>query len=189
MAAAVAADPNTHITNRTAPPPASLQGSTSASALAPPSSAFSFSAPYPPGSSLGPGLGPKQRRVSLALPAASPRVADAWSFRDDTGLQAHGRAGEGSAGGPLPEKKGKMRRIDSVEGKYCEPDHRLSPGLGGRTLEKKTRKKWSMEETEMLVAGCNKVIPFSVSNVLLLMPYPAWSWELESNVERRRAQV
>lgn len=74
--------------------------------------------------------GPKQRRVSLATPA-SEREVPAFKFRDDTGL-------------PLPspsdERRGKLRRLGSP----APP-------------EKKARKKWTMEETQMLVEGCNRV--------------------------------
>ena len=48
-------------------------------------------------------------------------------------------------------KRGKMRRIDPDE--PVSGDHSL---LSDKP-EKKPRKKWTMEETQMLVAGCNKV--------------------------------
>lgn len=73
--------------------------------------------------------GPKQRRVSLATPA-SEREVPAFKFRDDTGLPS-----------PSDERRGKVRRLAS------------SPV----PLEKKARKKWTMEETQMLVEGCNRV--------------------------------
>lgn len=43
-----------------------------------------------------------------------------------------------------------MRRI---EGSSDRPDEELSQAQS----EKKPRKKWTMEETQMLVNGCNKV--------------------------------
>ncbi|KAJ4490509.1 hypothetical protein J3R30DRAFT_3422273 [Lentinula aciculospora] len=88
---------------------------------------FSFKAPLLPASSTAVGSS-KQRRVSLALPS-SPRVVptSAWTFRDDTGLE---------------EKKGKLRKI-ATDGE--EELH-----------ERKLRKKWTQEETQMLVDGCNK---------------------------------
>lgn len=43
-----------------------------------------------------------------------------------------------------PAKKGKMRKL--ANGAESEP-----------YMEKKQRKKWSDEETQMLVAGCNRV--------------------------------
>ncbi|KAJ7572661.1 hypothetical protein C8J56DRAFT_874906 [Mycena floridula] len=72
----------------------------------------------------------KQRRVSLALPS-SPRLVPAWDFRDDTGLGSH------VPECLMPEKRGKMRKI-APEGDD----------------EKRPRKKWSEEETKMLVDGC-----------------------------------
>ncbi|KDQ23614.1 hypothetical protein PLEOSDRAFT_1026837, partial [Pleurotus ostreatus PC15] len=42
----------------------------------------------------------------------------------------------------LPEKRGKMRRI--------------AKSAAGPSSEKKQRKKWTTEETQMLVDGCNK---------------------------------
>lgn len=71
---------------------------------------------------------PKQRRVSLATPA-SEREVPAFKFRDDTGLPS-----------PSDERRGKVRRLTSP----APP-------------EKKARKKWTMEETQMLVEGCNRV--------------------------------
>ena len=72
--------------------------------------------------------GPKQRRVSLATPA-SEREVPAFKFRDDTSLPS-----------PSDERRGKVRRLTSP----APP-------------EKKARKKWTMEETQMLVEGCNRV--------------------------------
>ena len=116
------------------------------------SSTFSFTAPYPPSStSTSQSQTKPQRRVSLALPS-SPRVFPAWSFRDDTGLGGHSNDTDmDDADADVLEKRGKMRRIvpdDPGE----EP---LFPSSD--KPEKKPRKKWTMEETQMLVAGCNKV--------------------------------
>lgn len=107
---------------------------------APPSADFSFAAPFP---------APKQRRVSLALPASSPRVP--WDFRDDTGIAGPSNAQQGkdspsateSSPKELP-KKAKVRKT--------EPQDPAAP-----LPEKKPRKKWSAEETQMLVEGCNRV--------------------------------
>jgi hypothetical protein len=83
--------------------------------------------------------------VSLALPS-SPRLVPAWNFRDDTGLTSH--VAETSA--PMPERKGKMRKI-AGDGDYRE-------SVGAFIIQqKKPRKKWSEEETQMLVEGCNTV--------------------------------
>ena len=108
------------------------------------SSTFSFTAPFPTSPASSSAQLKPQRRVSLALPS-SPRVFPAWSFRDDTGLGVH------SADVEEDVKRGKMRRIDPDE--PVPGDHSL---LSDKP-EKKPRKKWTMEETQMLVAGCNKV--------------------------------
>ena len=103
----------------------------------PSTSTFSFKAPFPTPSS---SLPLKQRRVSLALPS-SPRLVPAWSFRDDTGLDSH-IAGTSEL---TPERKGKMRKLDM--------DQDTSDAMS----EKRQRKKWTAEETQMLVDGCNTV--------------------------------
>lgn len=105
----------------------------------PSASTFSFTAPFPTQTGTI-----KQRRVSLALPS-SPRAFPAWDFRDDTGIDSH----VSSSPDIMREKKGKMRRLDSAELKIPEPV--IHHG------EKKQRKKWTEEETQMLVDGCNKV--------------------------------
>ncbi|KAF9522625.1 hypothetical protein CPB83DRAFT_864185 [Crepidotus variabilis] len=113
-------------------------------------SSFSFKAPYPvstvPPASVS---ALKQRRVSLASPS-SPRVVQPWSFRDEMGLDSQSSEGAASSsslgeqkGRSTSEKKGKIRKIDSSKG----TDESQTP-------EKKARKKWSQEETMMLVNGC-----------------------------------
>lgn len=79
----------------------------------------------------------KQRRVSLAFPSSS-RVS--WNFRDDTGLDSH--VTENNSRPLVPEKREKVKKI--VPGKDNEVFH-----------EKKQRKRWTEEETQMLVTGCN----------------------------------
>ncbi|EED83632.1 predicted protein [Postia placenta Mad-698-R] len=114
----------------------------------PSTSTFSFTAPFPPpseASSSNVASALKQRRVSLAT-NSSPRIVPAWSFRDDTGVGVHSIDSSGLA----PEKKGKMRRIESSIDRTDE-EGALQP-----STEKKPRKKWTMEETQMLVNGCNK---------------------------------
>ena len=74
----------------------------------------------------------KTRRVSLALPS-SPRLVPAWTFRDDTSIPD-----------TMPERKGKIRRL-------------ADDAQDGFVVQKKQRKKWSDEETQMLVDGCNTV--------------------------------
>ena len=78
----------------------------------------------------------------MALPS-SPRVVQAWSFRDDTGIDSS----SGGSNLALPEKKGKMRKIAPT----AEDEDPTT------FQEKKPRKKWSAEETQMLVDGCNRV--------------------------------
>ena len=53
----------------------------------------------------------------------------------------------------MPERRGKLRKIadDSVS----QPREPLEGGLV--IQQKKQRKKWSEEETQMLVTGCNTV--------------------------------
>lgn len=64
------------------------------------------------------------------------------------------------------EKRGKMRRITADDGNAMPVDGASGSSTGGQGSlpflptdkpEKKPRKKWTMEETHMLVAGCNKV--------------------------------
>lgn len=92
----------------------------------------------------------KNRRVSLALPSA-PRIVQPWCFRDDTSIDHQ------------PEKRGKMRRIAPGP---------LSDDTDTHHPEKKPRKKWSPEETQMLVDGCQRVRHFS-SSLLLAHLFPS----------------
>lgn len=70
------------------------------------------------------------------------------------------------------ERKGKVRKLESGEGSKAADAERLTGavvgGVGASTgvagsvsvgtgAEKKMRKKWTMEETQMLVEGCNRV--------------------------------
>lgn len=122
----------------------------------PSSSTFSFKNPFPvpavPPSSL---TSLKQRRVSLASPS-SPRVVQPWCFRDEMGLDSQSTEAASSAladekGSSTTEKKGKMRKVDpTADGTLPAP-------------EKKPRKKWTHEETMMLVNGCQIVRPLSSS--------------------------
>ncbi|KAJ8596438.1 hypothetical protein M405DRAFT_166596 [Rhizopogon salebrosus TDB-379] len=85
----------------------------------------------------------EKRRVSLTLPS-SPRLVQAWNFRDYTGLTSH--VTETSA--PMPERKGKMRKIADDGDRHETTSSFIIP-------HKKPCKKWSEEETRMLVEGCN----------------------------------
>ena len=109
----------------------------------PSASTFSFKAPFPISAASVSAL--KHRRVSLASPS-SPRLVQPYSFRDEMGLHAN-------APTSVPEKKGKMRKIDLSLTADDEPA--LIP-------EKKPRKKWTAEETDMLVKGCRLVRSVSV---------------------------
>lgn len=75
----------------------------------------------------------------------------------------------------VQERKGKLRKLESGEpvkvggGDEDEPRRPstssgvMSTGAGtgasASPPEKKVRKKWTMEETQMLVEGCNRVCP------------------------------
>jgi hypothetical protein len=120
-------------------------------ALAVPSAPiFAFKAPFNPASSSSstassPAAPLKQRRVSIALPS-STRAA--WNFRDDTSVASH----VPETVNPdvlVPEKRGKMRKI------AASAEDEVFP-------EKKQRKKWSEEETQMLVKGCNIVSVYRI---------------------------
>ncbi|KAJ7222132.1 hypothetical protein GGX14DRAFT_558234 [Mycena pura] len=134
-------------------------------ALAPPhsipsTSTFSFKAPLditpqpadpslePPASDSG-ALSPSQkpRRVSLALPS-SPRLVPAWNFRDDTSVLY---------------RRWKVRRIDTTpdddggdEEDDVDGEDKGDGAAPSAAPEKKPRRKWSPEETQMLIDGCNK---------------------------------
>jgi hypothetical protein len=136
-------------------PNPTAQQQSSPSGLLPASSTFSFKAPFPvsspPPSAAVSAL--KHRRVSLASPS-SPRLVQPWSFRDEMGLHIQPPAASSSppaAAAAVPEKKGKIRKLD--------------PKLDEHTAQqdKKPRKKWSNEETQMLVQGCQIVCVHFIS--------------------------
>ena len=104
--------------------------------------------------------GPKQRRVSLATPA-SEREVPAYEFRDDTSLPS-----------PSEERRGKVRRL-------------ASPA----PQEKKARKKWTVEETQMLVEGCNRVSALPFPFVILLWGNACSSPSPISPLTARRGQL
>ncbi|KAG6835608.1 hypothetical protein H0H93_016565 [Arthromyces matolae] len=129
----------------------------------PSSSTFSFKAPFPPSSSNFAVPSPiKQRRVSHVLPN-SPRVVQAWNFRDDTDLGSHVPETESTT----PAKKGKMRKL--TNGAESEP-----------FTERKARKKWSDEETQMLVQGCNR---HGVGNWKTILSDPTLQFDNRSPVD------
>ncbi|TFY77377.1 hypothetical protein EWM64_g6637 [Hericium alpestre] len=118
-----------------------------------PTSAFSFTAPFPSTSTATATAGSlqKQRRVSLALPS-SPRQVPAWTFRDDTGI----------------ERRGKMRKLSTTDAPVAS------------STEKKVRKKWTMEETQMLVEGCNR---HGVGNWKSILNDPSLKFDHRSPVD------
>ncbi|KAI5120239.1 hypothetical protein M0805_007543 [Coniferiporia weirii] len=138
---------------------------------APSSSAFSFTAPYLPTAAATSTSGSqgtlKQRRVSLAL-ASSPRLVPAWSFRDDTTIDSHVVSSS-----PLTEKKGKMRKVAADEAKPGDRTHAPVP-------EKRQRKKWTEEETQMLVSGCNI---WGVGNWKAILNDPSLKFDNRSPVD------
>lgn len=58
----------------------------------------------------------------------------------------------------MPQKKGKMRKIE-VLSDTGDQDHQMQDEAA---TEKKQRKKWTPEETQMLVKGCN-IVSISLS--------------------------
>jgi len=145
------------------PNPTAQPQSTTAVGL-PSSSTFSFKAPFPvsppppqPPLAAAAVSALKHRRVSLASPS-SPRLVQPWSFRDEMGLHiqpptpdaetAAAASSSPPATAAVPEKKGKMRKLDP----------KLAGAGDEQTVQdKKPRKKWSNEETQMLVQGCQIV--------------------------------
>ena len=144
----------------------------------PSTSTFSFTAPFQqpsdPSSSVPLTPHKQQRRVSLALPS-SPRQFPAWSFRDDTSVGV-----AAATPSPLiPEKKGKMRRIANDDsdigvafaGASVPPLSSQAAAAQAAESAKKQRRKWTDEETKMLVDGCQKVRVFTYGGcVSALMP-------------------
>ncbi|KAF8630080.1 hypothetical protein AX17_005478 [Amanita inopinata Kibby_2008] len=132
---------------------------TTTATTVPSSSTFSFKAPFPAPSSstndassspLSPSSALKHRRVSLALPS-TPRVVQPWRFRDDTTLDSHSQQQQHSTASSSSEKRGKMRKISAGVG-GDDDEHSLHLPV----QEKKLRKKWTPEETQMLVDGCQR---------------------------------
>ncbi|KAF6749963.1 hypothetical protein DFP72DRAFT_818306, partial [Ephemerocybe angulata] len=142
--------------------PGESSSSASASPAKPPTAAtFAFKAPALP---------LKQRRVSLALPS-SPRVVEGWSFRDDTGLDSVASNAEGAS--LMSQEKKKIRKVES-------PEEKESGATTPEKPEKKARKKWTLEETAMLVAGCNK---HGVGNWKTILRDPTLKFDNRSPVD------
>ncbi|KZT00243.1 uncharacterized protein LAESUDRAFT_732459 [Laetiporus sulphureus 93-53] len=150
-----------------------MKNSSELSSKLPSTSTFSFIAPFPSSTECSSASSTplKQRRVSLALPD-SPRLFSAWKFRDDTGLGVHSSSSESSS--LAPEKRGKMRRIDDNNDRLQDEEPPLP------APEKKPRKKWTMEETQMLVNGCNK---WGVGNWKSILNDPEFKFDNRSPVD------
>ncbi|KAI0338683.1 hypothetical protein BDW22DRAFT_1422972 [Trametopsis cervina] len=150
----------------------------------PSATTFSFTAPFPPPSSSAssPASLKQQRRVSLALPS-SPRQFPAWTFRDDTSVGV----GVSSPSALVPEKKGKIRRIasDNDDGEEASGGPSTfnslgAPGSSNAEPLKKPRKKWTADETQMLVDGCNK---WGVGNWKAILNDPDLKFDNRSPVD------
>ncbi|KAF7297067.1 hypothetical protein MIND_00939500 [Mycena indigotica] len=105
--------------------------------------------------------GAKPRRTSLALPS-SPRVVPAWNFRDDTTIPY--------------ARKGKMRKIESTPDDEEDNEGESKP----QEKEKRQRRKWSPEETQMLVEGCQI---HGVGNWKAILSDPNLSFDNRSPVD------
>ncbi|KAH6890844.1 hypothetical protein BKA70DRAFT_1389789 [Coprinopsis sp. MPI-PUGE-AT-0042] len=136
---------------------------------------FSFKVPQVPTGAL------KQRRVSLALPQA-PRVAEGWNFRDDTGLNAQAESSTSVAAKMKKNKSAASATGSTAVGgsSSLPPDGDSNEEAGPSTKEKKPRKKWTMEETQMLVDGCNK---HGVGNWKTILRDPTLSFDNRSPVD------
>ncbi|KAF8580235.1 hypothetical protein K439DRAFT_1662859 [Ramaria rubella] len=141
----------------------------SSSNLNPPTSIFSFTAPFP----LGGGnisSSSKQRRVSLpSSPRFSPNPG--WPFRDEMGLEAMSANGTAPV---TPDKEKKLRKVE-IDAAAASMDDFLPSGQ-----EKKQRKKWTTEETQMLIDGCNK---HGVGNWKIILNDPTLTFDNRSPVD------
>ncbi|KAF8170613.1 hypothetical protein K438DRAFT_1909270 [Mycena galopus ATCC 62051] len=171
--------------------PATALPPTAAAPVPSSTATFSFKAPLPPSTSTsrsaplqdarngqeGAAQTLKQRRVSLALPS-SPRLVPEWHFRDDTSVP-YADAG----------RKGKVRRIDTSLADEDDADGAEEGDASssatpekerGAEREKKPRRKWTPEETQMLVDGC-KV--HGVGNWKAILSDPTLSFQGRSPVD------
>lgn len=115
-----------------------------------PSASFSFTAPFP--LRLGVSNPTKQRRVSLP---SSPRLcpASGWPFRDEMGLEAISTTAAVAHQDKDTDIKVDKKQELNLTNLVGDDSVMLPPA----SSEKRPRKKWSKEETQMLVDGCNKV--------------------------------
>ncbi|KAJ7278860.1 hypothetical protein C8J57DRAFT_1573660 [Mycena rebaudengoi] len=136
--------------------------------------------------------GPSTRCVRIWSLRYPPRrgLVPAWNFRDDT------RVGAGSDAVPArvergrstsaDQRRGKMRRLAVDAGE--EDDDEDEEGDAGKSAaakdqkpkEKKVRRKWTPEETQMLVDGCNT---HGVGNWKAILSDPSLSFAGRSPVD------
>ncbi|KAF5329338.1 hypothetical protein D9619_009272 [Psilocybe cf. subviscida] len=153
-------------------PPNNARSAARAVTTVPSSNTFSFKAPYPVSSPTPASVTAlKHRRVSLASPS-SPRIVKPHTFRDEMGLSHDASSAfADDADFLLPEKKGKMRKLDTSQ---------AVDESSSAVVEKKPRKKWSSEETQMLVKGCNK---YGVGNWKIILQDPELEFHDRSAVD------
>lgn len=98
----------------------------------------------------------------MALPPSDLRNLQVWSFRDDTRLDLL----SASNGGTGPLRFGEdttttlTRNGDPYRTPYREEGEKELVHEPMHLPEKRPRKKWTHEETQNLVKGCNKVRSF-----------------------------
>lgn len=95
----------------------------------------------------------KQRRVSLAVSPSDLRSLQAWPFRDDTRLDLLSTSNDGTK--PLRFDGSVGNTVTRNGDPYATPHSEGEKELI-HLPEKRPRKKWSNEETQNLVKGCNK---------------------------------
>lgn len=131
-----------------------------------PSTSNSDTTSLPASTSVSVSASAKQRRVSLALPSSDFRNLQAWSFRDDTRLDLLSTSNDNSKplrlDGNAATAAPRNVTPHSEEGEK-EPTQELI-----HLPEKRPRKKWSHEETQNLVRGCNKVRHFVIVRLCTL---------------------
>ncbi|KAJ6457618.1 hypothetical protein C8R45DRAFT_563505 [Mycena sanguinolenta] len=183
------------------PPSASSPTATSGAANSTGTNSGANGSPDPAGAQTSAGVSLKQRRVSLALPS-SPRLVPAWHFRDDTRVPY--------AAEPDGARRGKVRRIDTSLADEDDERDREGVGWGWgagadeedgdaapekereaknnfndkgekeKDKEKKVRRKWTPEETQMLVDGCRI---HGVGNWKAILSDPSLSFQNRSPVD------
>jgi hypothetical protein len=116
----------------------------------------------------------QHRRVSL--PNSPRHQQPPWVFRDDTDINKQNTISTHSLAPPAP-------RTASGSALADDDDHPSGP------TKKTTRKKWSMEETDMLVQGCKKVCCVWVPFHSFANRRTARGGQLEANGRGPRARI